>query len=302
MDDSIHQEGSYHPADCRARDVSNHPSPQLIPVTALPEPYSDFFAFNHFNSVQSECFPTMNQLAAAHKIQGMLIVASAWSSGNLFVQVGTELGQNFLGMLMAGSNPLAKFHTYVAGMAAVEEISTGGDPAATEGKSDKRKANVIEETHKEDDPAQVPPKYCLTPLRNNKKLISNQLAKVQLKVKQNPTQFQAKELWQPVNTMLINPLQRIIQAFGKGWILFEYKPEGVDNTLKSNSENPPPPKKSRLKSSRKKTRGGKSRQSLEDESSASDSGSESNDDNITGLLDSGEDNNEGDNSNDEFNE
>ncbi|KAA1069721.1 Sec63 [Puccinia graminis f. sp. tritici] len=54
--DSTYQDNHYQPVGPHRPRVSG---PNLIPVTALPEPYTDFFSFSHFNSVQSECFPTV---------------------------------------------------------------------------------------------------------------------------------------------------------------------------------------------------------------------------------------------------
>ncbi|POW15802.1 hypothetical protein PSHT_07031 [Puccinia striiformis] len=56
-------------------------------------------------------------------------------------------------------------------------------------------------------------------------------ASIQLKVKRNAADFQVKELCQPVNTLLLDSSQRILQAIGKGWISLRYIEDGVNNSF-----------------------------------------------------------------------
>jgi hypothetical protein len=71
----------------------------------------------------------MNEIAACHNIQGILVIASGRSSGDLFIQGGTKMGVSFLDLLVGAGDPLRKFHTYAAGMSVIAEL-TNGNPDA----------------------------------------------------------------------------------------------------------------------------------------------------------------------------
>ncbi|KAH9463075.1 hypothetical protein MJO29_008674 [Puccinia striiformis f. sp. tritici] len=199
----------------------------------------------------------MNQLSASQGIQGMLIIASARLSGDLFVQGGTDLGRNFISMLRKGGDPIKKFQTYVAGMAAVEEVCGGNQvPTNVDEETNKRKSDAVEEPQ-DSESAKVASKYRIGPVRTNKKIIGAKMkellnaaggkyfkawpgsnvvrdlnaASIQLKVKRNAADFHVKELCQPVNALLLDPSQRILQAIGEGWISLTYIEDGVDNSF-----------------------------------------------------------------------
>ncbi|KAH9450619.1 hypothetical protein Pst134EB_018149 [Puccinia striiformis f. sp. tritici] len=57
--DEDYQESYDLPVGYHNRQISDEPFPNLIPVTDLPAPHRVLFEFTHFNSVQSECFPTV---------------------------------------------------------------------------------------------------------------------------------------------------------------------------------------------------------------------------------------------------
>jgi hypothetical protein len=78
----------------------------------------------------------MNEIANFHRIQGMLIVASARSSGDLFLQGGTKMGNNFMHMLVDAGDPLRKFHPYVAGLSVIKELTNqAGEVSVPVGKT-----------------------------------------------------------------------------------------------------------------------------------------------------------------------
>ncbi|KAI7958791.1 hypothetical protein MJO28_002582 [Puccinia striiformis f. sp. tritici] len=137
----------------------------------------------------------MNEIAGCHHIQGMLVIASGKSSGDLFITGGTRLGVNFLNMLMAAGDPLRKFHTYAAGMSVVEElmgqqpalptINTSNAPGTLKRKHpdmvgtgaeiDKTGAEVRETDNFFNTSSMKKDKYCQGSLKDNKKLISIKL-------------------------------------------------------------------------------------------------------------------------------
>ncbi|KAI9611186.1 hypothetical protein KEM48_004658 [Puccinia striiformis f. sp. tritici PST-130] len=162
----------------------------------------------------------MNQLAASQGIQGMLIIASVRSSGDLFIQGGTNLGRNFISMLRKGGDPIKKFQTYIAGMAAAEEVC--GGPVCTNKK-------IIGAKMKELLNAAGGKYFKAWPGSNVVRDLN--AASIQLKVKRNAADFQVKELCQPVNTLLLDSSQRILQAIGKGWISLRYIEDGVNNSF-----------------------------------------------------------------------
>ncbi|KAH9455039.1 hypothetical protein Pst134EA_022517 [Puccinia striiformis f. sp. tritici] len=130
----------------------------------------------------------MNQLAASQGIQGMLIIAS--------------------------------FQTYIAGMAAAEEVC--GGPVCTNKK-------IIGAKMKELLNAAGGKYFKAWPGSNVVRDLN--AASIQLKVKRNAADFQVKELCQPVNTLLLDSSQRILQAIGKGWISLRYIEDGVNNSF-----------------------------------------------------------------------
>ncbi|KAI7945446.1 hypothetical protein MJO29_011834 [Puccinia striiformis f. sp. tritici] len=161
-----------------------------------------------------------NKRAASQGIQGMLIIASVRSSGDLFIQGGTNLGRNFISMLRKGGDPIKKFQTYIAGMAAAEEVC--GGPVCTNKK-------IIGAKMKELLNAAGGKYFKAWPGSNVVRDLN--AASIQLKVKRNAADFQVKELCQPVNTLLLDSSQRILQAIGKGWISLRYIEDGVNNSF-----------------------------------------------------------------------
>ncbi|POV97944.1 hypothetical protein PSHT_14310 [Puccinia striiformis] len=96
----------------------------------------------------------MNEIAACHRIQGFLVIASGKSSGDIFETGGTTLGVSFLNMLIKAGDPLRKLHTYAAGMSVFQEL-TGDAPVAEQAGiaatplTQKRKHREIEEPAQE---------------------------------------------------------------------------------------------------------------------------------------------------------
>jgi hypothetical protein len=103
----------------------------------------------------------LNKIAACHSIQGFLVISSARSSGDLYIQGGSRMGVSFLNMLVCSGDPLRKFHTYVAGMSVAEEL-TGGEVTVCPTKtSQKRKHAKITGTQNVDGKTPKRDKYCL---------------------------------------------------------------------------------------------------------------------------------------------
>ncbi|POW17701.1 hypothetical protein PSTT_00298 [Puccinia striiformis] len=149
-----------------------------------------------------------------------MIAEAMRSSGDLFIQGGTNLGRNFISMLRKGGDPIKKFQTYIAGMAAAEEVC--GGPVCTNKK-------IIGAKMKELLNAAGGKYFKAWPGSNVVRDLN--AASIQLKVKRNAADFQVKELCQPVNTLLLDSSQRILQAIGKGWISLRYIEDGVNNSF-----------------------------------------------------------------------
>ncbi|KAI9624594.1 hypothetical protein H4Q26_016823, partial [Puccinia striiformis f. sp. tritici PST-130] len=142
-----------------------------------------------------ETIDRMNEIAGCHHIQGMLVIASGKSSGDLFITGGTRMGVDFLNMLVSAGDPLRKFHTYAAGMSVIEElmgqqpavhmndtskapaslkrkhpgiVRTGAEGGETEGEVGETDGLNNRSSMKKD-------KYCQGSLKDNKKLISIKL-------------------------------------------------------------------------------------------------------------------------------
>ncbi|PLW14259.1 hypothetical protein PCANC_14496 [Puccinia coronata f. sp. avenae] len=176
----------------------------------------------------------LNKIAACHSIQGFLVISSARSSGDLYIQGGSRMGVSFLNMLVCSGDPLRKFHTYVAGMSVAEEL-TGGEVTVCPTKtSQKRKHAKITGTQNVDGKTPKRDKYCLGTLKENKNTISKQLlailrsagvkkfwgwpgkngardlkaAHVTVQIKPNDDDFHAHELFQPINAIEIESSYR----------------------------------------------------------------------------------------------
>ncbi|WAR63023.1 hypothetical protein PtB15_18B105 [Puccinia triticina] len=206
----------------------------------------------------------MNELSGCHKIQGFMVIASGRSSGDLFIQGGTKLGQEYLDMLRQGGDPVGKFHTLAAGMAVRKEILSGTLTRTDVEETDKTpssqsqlnlQANLGAGKDSCDAGKKKYAQYCQGTLKKNKKEISVRMldllnaaggkhfsawpgknaistlhdAKIQMKIKQNSEDFHANKVCQPVNQLLIIPSQRILQALTKGWISLKYR--GGDSEL-----------------------------------------------------------------------
>ncbi|EHS63753.1 uncharacterized protein PGTG_21845 [Puccinia graminis f. sp. tritici CRL 75-36-700-3] len=200
----------------------------------------------------------LNEISACHKVQGILVLALGRSSGDLFIQGGTQLGHNFLQILIDGGDPLRKFHTYAAGMAVQEEILNGAltsskgfateeidqnQPISQDNKGGEHLggAGSLKKNKKEISSCMLdllnaaggkhfhawPGKNAASKLRE---------ANIQMKVKRNPSHFHAREVCQPVNQLLLIPSRRILQALTKEWISLKYK--GDDAELSNLDESP----------------------------------------------------------------
>ncbi|KAI9613929.1 hypothetical protein H4Q26_009779 [Puccinia striiformis f. sp. tritici PST-130] len=181
----------------------------------------------------------MNEIAACHRIQGFLVIASGKSSGDLFETGGTTLGVSFLNMLIKAGDPLRKFHTYAAGMSVVEELTnvapvTDQIGIAATPSTQKQKHCEMEEPAQE--ASEATDEYSGGNLKENKKKISKQLKtmlndtggkNLVVKIKKNTHNFTASELFQPIKAINIETSQRILRAIGEGWIRLKYQ---EDNT------------------------------------------------------------------------
>ncbi|OAV86650.1 hypothetical protein PTTG_04936 [Puccinia triticina 1-1 BBBD Race 1] len=226
----------------------------------------------------------MNEIAACHRIQGMLVVASAKSLGDLFIQEGTKMGNAFLNILTNNGDPLRKFHTYVAGMSVVAEL-TNKDPnelacaneihprdsaSVSKSKPAQKKRKLAELTNNDKQEDHQKDKYCQGTLKDNKKLISQKLlallsgkkfrgwpgknaardlkaAHISVKVKRNnPDRFIADELCQPINAISIETSERILRALGEGWVQVKFKEDASSNEEENEGHLPSHNKRARL--------------------------------------------------------
>ncbi|KAA1078408.1 hypothetical protein PGT21_034725 [Puccinia graminis f. sp. tritici] len=268
----------------------------------------------------------MNEIANCHRIQGMLIVASARSSGDLFLQGGTKMGNNFMHMLVDAGDPLRKFHPYVAGLSVIEELTnqagevsvpvgkTAGNNASGSAQATrKRKHTAIDE----DNDSSPQDKYCTGTLKESKKIISRELLKllnavsnkhfrawpgtncarelkaanIKLTIKKNPEHFNANELCQPINAIKIIPAQRIRRAIGEGWIQLKHENnhEGTNaaSKKKNQSKNPATRRVAKTKQYKKRV------SAASDEDSNEESVSEDDDESEDGPGDSGDSESDG---------
>ncbi|PLW12444.1 hypothetical protein PCANC_19160 [Puccinia coronata f. sp. avenae] len=107
--------------------------------------------------------------------QGFLVISSARSSGDLYIQGGSRMGVNFLNKLIRSGDPLRKFHTYVAGMSVAEELTGEEVTVCPTGNREKRKPGKMERSEDVNSNNKKADKYCSGSLRKNKHLISKQL-------------------------------------------------------------------------------------------------------------------------------
>jgi hypothetical protein len=118
----------------------------------------------------------LNKIAACHSIQGFLVISSARSSGDLYIQGGSRMGVNFLNMLVRSGDPLRKFHTYVAGMSVAKELTGEEVTVCPTGNQEKRKPGKMERSEDINSNNKKADKYCsgelLLPLppSNNKNI------------------------------------------------------------------------------------------------------------------------------------
>ncbi|POW22424.1 hypothetical protein PSHT_01273 [Puccinia striiformis] len=195
---------------------------------------------------------TMNEIAACHRIQGFLVIASGKSSGDLFETGGTTLGVSFLNMLIKAGDPLRKFHTYAAGMSVVEELTnvapvTDQIGIAATPSTQKQKHCEMEEPAQE--ASEATDEQPQREQEENQQTTENMLndtggkkfsgwpglhaaceldkAHIQVKIKKNTHNFTASELFQPIKAINIETSQRILRAIGEGWIRLKYQ---EDNT------------------------------------------------------------------------
>ncbi|PLW16318.1 hypothetical protein PCASD_18707 [Puccinia coronata f. sp. avenae] len=234
-----------------------------------------------------ETIDRMNEIAACHNIQGILVIASGRSSGDLFIQGGTKMGVSFLDLLVGAGDPLRKFHTYAAGMSVIAEL-TNGNPDAPRKTHPTRKRKQPEANGNaadEDQDQEEEDQYCRGQLRDNKAEISRKLVKIlnaaggkkfahwpgknaasvlpaagiQVKIKaQNKDNFIASELFQPVNALSIVTSQRILRAIGEGWIKIQYNEEedevNPSNNNDATQEKQPPPNSKPRKNAAKRAK------------------------------------------------
>ncbi|PLW45151.1 hypothetical protein PCASD_04547 [Puccinia coronata f. sp. avenae] len=102
----------------------------------------------------------LNKIAACHSIQGFLVISSARSSGDLYIQGGSRMGVNFLNMLVRSGDPLRKFHTYVAGMSVAEELTGEEVTVCPTGNREKRKPGEMERSEDVNSNNKKADKYC----------------------------------------------------------------------------------------------------------------------------------------------
>jgi hypothetical protein len=108
----------------------------------------------------------MNEIAACHSIQGFIVIASSRSSGDLFIQGGTRMGVAFMDMLVCSGDPFRKFHTYVAGLSVVEELTgkeaeiLNVDPNKSKSKKKRKHAEIEPAGDSEPKKKKKIDKYC----------------------------------------------------------------------------------------------------------------------------------------------
>ncbi|POW10429.1 hypothetical protein PSTT_06104, partial [Puccinia striiformis] len=208
-----------------------------------------------------ETIDRMNEIAGCHHIQGMLVIASGKSSGDLFITGGTRMGVDFLNML--------RKHPGI--------VRTGAEGGETEGEVGETDGLNNRSSMKKD-------KYCQGSLKDNKKLISIKLlemlncasekhfrgwpglncarelqaAHIQVKIKKNLDNFIADELFQPIKAIKIVPSQRTLRAIGEGWICLKYQEEdNVFSPLAGSNGNPDeraPKRSKRIRASQKQSK------------------------------------------------
>ncbi|PLW57628.1 hypothetical protein PCANC_01109 [Puccinia coronata f. sp. avenae] len=228
-----------------------------------------------------ETIDRMNEIAACHNIQGILVIASGRSLGNLFIQGGTKMGVLFLDLLVGAGDPLRKFHTYAAGMSVIAEL-TNGNPESADKTHQTRKRKQPKANGDAADQDQEEDQYCCGHLKDNKAEISQKLLKIinaaggkkfphwpgkngasvlpaagiQVKVKAgNKDSFIANKLFQPINAISITTSQRILRAIGEGWIKMQYSNKGevaIDNVTTQDKQVLPKSKPRKIAAKRPK--------------------------------------------------
>ncbi|KAI9599839.1 hypothetical protein KEM48_001696 [Puccinia striiformis f. sp. tritici PST-130] len=208
-----------------------------------------------------ETINRMNEIAACHRIQAFLVIASGKSSGDIFITGGTRVGVSYLNMLVKSGDPICKFHTYAAGLAVIEEL-TNSSPEATSEKSSallqlkKESAAKLQRQTRTKTPGRRTSIH-----KESSKQISKKLKKmlndaggkqfrgwpgknalrdlgkahIQLKIKKNSDNFIANEILQPIKAINLATSQRILRAIGEGWIRLKYQED--DEIASSPPEN-----------------------------------------------------------------
>ncbi|PLW39182.1 hypothetical protein PCASD_07637 [Puccinia coronata f. sp. avenae] len=173
--------------------------------------------------------------------QGFLVISSARSSGDLYIQGGSRMGVNFLNMLICSGDPLRKFHTYVAGMSVAEELTGEEVTFCPTGNREKRKPGKMERSEDVNSNNKKADKYCSGSIGVKKfrgwpgKNAARNLkaAHVNVQIKANDNDFHANELFQPINAISVEESYRILRAIGEGWIRL------TNSTEDGDGEDPP---------------------------------------------------------------
>ncbi|KAI9600423.1 hypothetical protein H4Q26_000206 [Puccinia striiformis f. sp. tritici PST-130] len=206
-----------------------------------------------------ETINLMNEIAACHRIQAFLVIASGKSLGDIFITGGTRVGVSYLNMLVKSGDPICKFHTYAAGLAVIEEL-TNSSPEATSEEiisttaTQKESAAKLQRQTRTKTPGRRTSIHKLKANQQEAKKMLNDAggkqfrgwpgknalrdlgkAHIQLKIKKNSDNFIANEILQPIKAINLATSQRILRAIGEGWIRLKYQED--DEIASSPPEN-----------------------------------------------------------------